>query len=87
MSWGCEQQPLKKTKGKKKLNQNQKSKETKETKTMTTKKIFNKRMAVYLRRLGFKIVGTEVNFNYPEFDVYLFEDTAELRKAMDNYRK
>lgn len=50
------------------------------------KKIFTRKLAVYLREHNFKIIGTEVNFKHPEYDVWLFEDTPELRKAMDNYR-
>lgn len=51
------------------------------------KKIFTRKLAVYLREHGCKIVGTEVNRHKPEFNVYLFEDTPELVKAMNNYKK
>lgn len=51
-----------------------------------TKKIFTRKLAVYLRERGFKIIGKEVNRYNPEFDVYLFEDTPELRNAMNNYK-
>lgn len=52
---------------------------------MEIKKIFKRKMAIYLREQGFKIVGTEVNRKRPEFDVYLFEDSEGLRKAMVEY--
>ena len=52
---------------------------------MNIKKIFKKRMAIYLREHGFKIIGTEVNKKRPEFDVYLFEDSDDLRNAMVEY--
>lgn len=42
-------------------------------------------MAVYLRERGFKILGTEVNPNKPEFDVYLFENTPDFEAAMLEY--
>lgn len=49
------------------------------------KKIFTRKLAVYLREQGFRIIGTEVNFKYPKFDVYVFEDTPELTKAILEY--
>lgn len=50
-----------------------------------TKKIFTKKLAIYLRERGFKILGTEVNFKQPKFDVYIFEDTPELTEAILTY--
>ena len=52
---------------------------------MEIKKIYTKKMAVYLRKQGFKIIGTEVNENKPEFDVYLFENTPDFEAAMLGY--
>ena len=52
-----------------------------------TKKIFTKKLAVYLRQQGFRILATEVNYKYPKFDVYLFEDTPELTEAILAYSK
>lgn len=52
---------------------------------MKIKKVYTKKIAIYLREHGFKIVGTEVNKKRPEFDVYLFEDTPSLEEAMLNY--
>lgn len=49
---------------------------------MNTKKIFSRKLAVELRRKGFQIVGTEPNTYKPQFDVYLFNDTAELKAAI-----
>lgn len=46
------------------------------------KKIFSKRLARELRFKGFVIVGTEPNKYKPQFDVYLFEDTEELHRAL-----
>lgn len=50
-------------------------------------RIYTKKIAYELRKQGFKIVGTEVNENHPQFDVYLFIDTPELRKALSAYKK
>jgi len=52
---------------------------------MRTKKIFTKKLAIYLREQGFRIIDTEVNFKYPKFDVYVFEDTPELTEAILRY--
>ena len=49
------------------------------------KKIFSLKLAVFLREHGCKIVGTEVNHNHPEFDVWLFEDDEELQTAFEKY--
>lgn len=46
------------------------------------KKIFNRRLALELRNRGFEIVRTEPNFYKPEFDVYIFKDSAELKSAL-----
>ena len=45
-------------------------------------RIYTKRVAYELRKRGFKFIKTEVNKNFPQYLVYLFEDTPELRKAL-----
>lgn len=40
---------------------------------MKYKKIFTKPLAYALRKLGYRIIKVEPNFNYPECDVYTFE--------------
>lgn len=52
-----------------------------------TIEIYSRNMAIYLRRLGFKILSTEVNPYNPEFDMWIFEDSHELRDAMGRYNK
>lgn len=54
---------------------------------MNIKKVFSRKLAVYLREKGFKIIGTEINYKYPQYDVWLFEDTQELFEAILNYDK
>lgn len=49
-------------------------------------KCFSSKVAGYLCRQGFKILGTEINRIKPQYDVFLFEDTPELRKAFDKYQ-
>lgn len=51
------------------------------------KKIYSKKVALELRKRGFKIVGTEPNSNFPQFDVYLFESTPELENAFNGIMK
>lgn len=48
-------------------------------------KCFSSLAAGYLHRKGFKIIGTETNRIKPQYNVFLFEDTPEVREAFDNY--
>lgn len=50
-------------------------------------KIYTKRIAYELRKQGFKLLGTDVNENFPQFLVYLFEDTPELHIALTKITK
>lgn len=45
------------------------------------------RMATYLMSLGFRLIRTHEDRNNPKFNVFIFKDTEELRKAMNNYHK
>jgi hypothetical protein len=45
-------------------------------------KIYTRWLAVGLRKAGFKIIGTDVNEYHPEFTVWLFENTDELRECI-----
>lgn len=50
-----------------------------------TKKIFSRKLAIYLREHGCKIIGTEVNKHKPNLDVYIFEDGDLLQSALEKY--
>lgn len=50
-----------------------------------TKKIFSRKLAIYLREHGCKIINTEVNKHKPNLDVYIFEDSEKLQAALSNY--
>lgn len=50
-----------------------------------TKKIFSRKLAIYLREHGCKIIGTEVNKHKPNLDVYIFEDGEKLQSALADY--
>ena len=52
------------------------------TKRSNEKKIFNRRLALELRKRGFEIICTEPNFYKPEFDVYIFNNSVELQSAL-----
>lgn len=57
------------------------------TNTKKVFKCFSSLAAGYLRRQGFKILGTETNKIKPQYDVFLFEDTEALRQAFDRYQQ
>ena len=44
--------------------------------------IYMPRIAAALREMGFKIIKVSPNIKKPQYDVYWFEDTEELRKAI-----
>lgn len=46
--------------------------------------IFSKWLAYELRKQGFKLLRTDVNRNYPQFDCWVFEDSKELQIAIRN---
>ena len=48
-------------------------------------KCYSVKLANYLRKQGFWIVGTEPNYKKPQFDVFLFMDCQELRAAVNKY--
>lgn len=50
-------------------------------------KIYTKKIAYELRKMGFKFIGTDINKNFPQFLVYLFEDTPELHEALSSIVK
>ena len=45
-------------------------------------RIYTKSLAYELRKLGFRFMGTDINKNFPQYLVYLFEDTPELHAAL-----
>ena len=45
-------------------------------------RIYTKSIAYKLRKMGLKFIGTDINKNFPQFLVYLFEDTPELHNAL-----
>lgn len=47
--------------------------------------IFTKKLALYLRNNGCKILRTRPNVQKPEFDVWIFEDSDRLQKYIKKY--
>ena len=50
-------------------------------------KIYTHWLAYELRKLGFKIVGTDINEYHPEYTVWLFENSTALQQAIPNLTK
>ena len=44
-------------------------------------------MVNHLVRQGFDLIGASDNKIYPQYKVFYFIDTPELRKAMSNFKK
>lgn len=44
--------------------------------------IYSKKMALNLRKRGFKLLRTGINENFPQYNTYIFENSAELQKAL-----
>lgn len=52
---------------------------------MNTKRIYTRKLAVYLRNQGFTVIKTVPDENVPNFFNWLFEDTDELHNAISEY--
>lgn len=46
------------------------------------KTIYTKWLAYGLRKQGFKLLRTEINPNFPQFDCWVFEDNLDLQIAI-----
>lgn len=49
------------------------------------KTIYTKKLALALRKQGFKIIDVVPDENKPQFDNFIFEETPELLEAITNY--
>lgn len=49
-----------------------------------TKAVRSKRMAWQLRKAGFRILSVEPDRRKPEYNVYIFERTADFQAVFDN---
>lgn len=45
--------------------------------------VYSKAKAIKLRELGFRIIERKPNIQYPEYDMYGFEDTPDFKKAFE----
>lgn len=46
------------------------------------KTIYSKWLALELRKRGYEIIKTGINENFPQYNTYIFKDSAELRSAI-----
>lgn len=44
---------------------------------------YSQQIAIELRKRGFKIKRTEVNHRYPQYDVYIFDESDELEQNFE----
>lgn len=49
--------------------------------------VYMPRIAAALKDLGFHIIKVSANIKKPQYDVYWFEDTPELRAAIPKAKK
>lgn len=47
--------------------------------------IYTRKLALFLRQEGFKLLRTGINENYPQYDTYIFEDDEKLQDAIYRY--
>lgn len=47
--------------------------------------VFSMRVAGYLMFLGYQLKGIDKNKKCPEMNVFIFDDTEELRKSIGQY--
>lgn len=57
------------------------------TNKKNTYKVFTTKVANSLCKRGFRVVGTAINNQKPWLNVFLFEDTPELREAIEQLTK
>lgn len=49
--------------------------------------IYSKWLALELRKRGFEFLRAGVNSNFPQYNTYIFKDTAALRQAIAELTK
>lgn len=49
--------------------------------------IYSRKLAYHLRTCGFRILSTQPNPRYPQYDCYLFLDTPDLHQAISLYQQ
>lgn len=51
------------------------------------KVIYSKWLALELRKLGFQIIKTGINENFPQYNTYIFNNSKELSEAIAKLTK
>lgn len=49
--------------------------------------IYSKKLALELRKQGFKLLRTGINENFPQYITYVFQDDEKLQDAINKYSK
>lgn len=49
--------------------------------------VYSKRIAFELRKLGYNVVGTTPNEKFPQFDIFLFENTGNIECDLGRFTK
>lgn len=49
--------------------------------------VYTRRIALELRKLGFRIIRTEINPMHPQFECWVFEKSNELIAAFERLAK
>lgn len=47
-------------------------------------RVYTRRLAAQLRAKGFELLGIDKDYKHPGYDNYLFKDSPELRKEIEN---
>ena len=50
-------------------------------------RVYTRRLAGQLRAKGFKLIGIDNDYKHPGYDNYLFEDSPELRKEIEEINR
>lgn len=48
--------------------------------------VYTKKLANYLCRKGYKIIGNDINNQKPWLNVFIFDDSKELRNEIEKFK-
>lgn len=48
--------------------------------------VYTKKLANYLCRKGYKVIGYDINNQKPWLNVFIFDDSKELRNEVENFK-
>lgn len=50
-------------------------------------RVYTRKLAARLRAAGFKLQGIDKDYKHPGYDNFLFDDSPQLRKAIEELTK